>query len=195
MENRFRKLQISLCHMHLIVDDHRKIIESLGNEAKVSEALMSPISKYLLIRTTAFYDELDKHYLKIADKLENRYKTLVTIRKILIGKRDQYFPDLTNIRNHALAHHYRIKKESWRSIFEQETEYTIPKSPAELSVNSFIMDQILSSVKILYPEVNKVILHDLKAPIEHRTTITDKNYKSIMTEMQCQIQSIIDQNL
>jgi len=104
-----RNLQLSLYHLHITVKDIGDIIKGFGEFDPLPSVLFVPILKYIMIRTRAFYDELDNHFMKYAKPDENRYNKLARIYNYIKIERDKHFPDLKSMRDSALAHNYRIK--------------------------------------------------------------------------------------
>ncbi len=190
-----REGQLSLYHLNLIVQEIADIIDTLGNIQPLPKSLFVPIHKHIIIRTCAFYDEIKYQTLKVLKTDEQRYKALVKVEHYIVTKREDYFSDLHKIRNNILAHNYRVKSESCRSVFEKETFYIFPNSIPELIVNTNLMDTMLSSIKYLYPEIHEMMnneIHELKAM---ETSINGTNYESFNTEIQQDVQKIVDEEL
>jgi hypothetical protein len=193
-----RNLQLSLFHLHAIVKDLATIINALGEDTPLSLDLFIPIHKYIIIRTCAFYDEFENQFLKHSKSNEVRFIKLEKIYRFVLSKRNNYFPDIYNMRNYALAHNYRIKTGSiYNSIFEQQLHFTIPKSAAEISINIHLMDNFLSAVKWLYPEIYEIMEENLLFPTENTgLDIVDENgYPNVLTEITNEIQRLADESI
>lgn len=150
----------------------------------------------MIIRTCAFYDEFEHQFLKHAKSSEIRFIKLEKIYSFILLKRNNYFPDIYNIRNYALAHNYQVKIGSeYHSIFEKQLHFTFPKSAAEISINVHLMDNSLSALKWLYPEISEIMEENVITPTENMDSlvINEANYQDIMREISDEIQRIADE--
>ncbi len=193
-----RELQLSLFHLHSIVNDISTILNALIQGVPVSEDLFRPIHKYIIIRTCAFYDEVEHQFLKLAKSDEIRYKKLENIYSYILSERNKYFPDIYNIRNYALAHNYRIRSgNNYHSIFENQLHFTIPKSASEISVNIHLMDSFLSAIKWLYPEIHAIMEENLAVPTENTglDMFDEHSFQIVMREISDKIQRLADENI
>lgn len=193
-----RNLQLSLFHLNSIVKDLANIIHALAEDAPLSLDLFIPIHKYMIVRTCAFYDEFEHQFLKEAKSTESRFVKLERIYAYVVSKRDNYFPDIYNIRNYALAHNYRIKiGNKYHSIFENQVHFTFPKSAPEISINIHLMDNFLSAIKIFYPEIYTIMDENLLLPTENDGLgiVDENNYQNVMNKISNEIQRIADENL
>lgn len=189
-----RNLQLSLVHLNEVVLDYKSIIEELNEFETLPPSLYQPIFKYLIIRTTAFYEELDGFFLKIAESEEVRFQTLTQVINFIVATRNKYFPDLFNIRNNVLAHNYRVsKKRGNKSVFEISISYTFPNSPTQHIINAVLMDTVLSSIKFLYPEIYEIMYNEVQSPKENPKTplITEKNYEAVLEEIKKEVEAIL----
>ncbi len=193
-----RYLQLSIFHLHTIVQDLANIIGALGEDTPLSLELFIPIHKYMIIRTCAFYDEFEHQFLKHAKSNEIRFIKLEKIYAFILSKRNNYFPDIYNIRNYALAHNYRVKIGSeYHSIFEKQLHFTVPKSAPEISINIHLMDNFLSAVKTLYPEIHSIMEENILLPTENTGLgiIDENNCGNVMKEISDEIQRLADEKL
>jgi hypothetical protein len=191
-----RDLQLSLYHLHITVKDIGDIIVGFGNFEPLPPVLFVPILKYIMIRTRAFYDELDNHFMKYSKSDEVRYKKLERIYNYIKDERDKYFPDIKSIRDTSLAHNYRVKVGSdFISIFESPILFTVPKSAPEHSINCHLMDQMLSAIKYLYPEIFNVMGENISTPQENLFSqlIDEKNYNQIINDIDMNTQKIAEE--
>lgn len=184
-----KDLQISLYHLDLIVKEAANILDSLEN-LELSNVLLIPIFNYLSIRTCAFYDELNQHFIKKAISEELRFRKILKTKEYIEGVRDKYCPDLYKIRNTILAHNFRIKATKYESIFFYPTEYLIPASNANHIFNITLMDSMLSTIKFLYPEIYNEVD---KIPCRPKETLLERaNYHEIAEKVSTEIQKIAD---
>ena len=193
-----RKLQLSLFHLNIIVQDMSNIINAFNETEPLPPALFIPIYKYMIVRTCAFYDEVTRQFLKLAKCNEDRFKKIESIISYIITERDKYFPDLYNIRNNILAHNYRVKvNNDLISIFEKQIHFTFPKYAVEHVINIHLMDALLSAIKRIYPEIYQIMDDNVFAPSENMslTLINEINYNSIINKIDADIQRIADGNL
>lgn len=184
-----KDLQISLYHLELIVKDSSNILNSL-EDLELSDVLLRPIFGYLSIRTCAFYDELNHHFIKKAKSEDTRFLKAIEIKNYIESVRNKYCPDLYKIRNTILAHNFRIKTTIYESIFGYSTEYRIPDSSANYGFNLVLIDLMLSSIKFLYPEIYSEVHKISKFPKE--TILKKVNYRLIYKEVEIEVQKIVD---
>ncbi|MDF3078537.1 MAG: hypothetical protein K0S09_2426 [Sphingobacteriaceae bacterium] len=184
------KLDTSTKHLHLILAEVNSILVGLDRMPKGSPQLYLPIVKYLIIRSCAFWDEVEKQFVKEAQKT-SEYPQVEFIVEFLLKTRDGFFPDLRNIRNNVFAHNYRVKLKNYSSIFDLETSYKFPRSAPELAVNIKLMDIFLAAMKYLYPNILNVYSEEIPSLGYVGTGISDSNYTQIIQEIENKVDSFL----
>ena len=154
-------LKFSLLHLNILNNNIENCIDGLEALSKSNLRELNPNAEYIIISSTVFFsllkganylDEVEKQLFEILEKrnqIDLKEKITVII-KFLFDK----WKDLTNFRNHILAHNFRNRNKKYESIFKNSgyKDYEIPLDLIEVKDFYELINKITNLLKEKFPE-------------------------------------------
>lgn len=137
--NKFDNLDIALYHLNFIGNSIENAFSAFASiigkiDEKHERAIYVSTSSIILIQTIAFLDEYHNFIKSNDNELNN---TINKIKKAVKPAIDQIneWKELTDFRNHVLAHNLRNRKKMMVTVFEKGlSAYDIPQTGNELLI-------------------------------------------------------------